>query len=160
MESSSVKWKKLDGEKKLPCPIATKKSMEIKNWFDSRVFWLRMVFTAARAFFRSADAVTFRAWNSDDIVVTSPPGSFDSFSRGYLADVFGFLLRLVWRVNVNLYARTLQTMTWCYMMLFIFFCSFIYWVFVFVFDQGFLITFTSQGLIFQNTPTDPTPDDG
>ena len=44
------------------------------------------------------------------------------------------------------------------MLLFILFCSLIYWVFVF--DQGFLITFTSQGLIFQNTPTDPTPDDG
>ena len=39
-------------------------------------------------------------------------------------------------------------------------CSLIYWVFVFVFDQGFLITSTSRGLIFQNTPTDPTPDDG
>ena len=74
--------------KEAPLSNSKKKAMEIKNWFDSRVFWLRMVFTAARSRFFGLLMLSLLEHGTLTIsFFSSPPGSFDSFSRGYLADL-------------------------------------------------------------------------
>lgn len=111
-----------DGEKEAPLSNSNQ-----KNQWKSRIDLNHVFFDwgfedglycCTVAFFRSADAVTFRAWNSDDIVKQKSSRVIRLVQQRVLSRPGNLgLLRLVWRVNVNLYAH--KTMIWCYMMLFI-----------------------------------------